>query len=154
MGGANRVQQPTDFRLDTYTLQTVFDTLELITSLAQYSEGRQPDRTELEGENPSITKAPTKLQRKRDEVSSTLLLQVFAAADYYTMNKTLMEYIPPVFVDIILDPYLFNVFPRSLVPTAAYIVLLTIGSWYLSKYISEWFRNLGQHSIYLEKKDS
>jgi hypothetical protein len=148
------VQQPTDFRLDTYTLQTVFDTPELITSLAQYSEGRQPDPTEVEDQTPSITKASTKSQRKCDEVSSTLLLQIFAAADYYTMNKTLMEHVPPVFVDIILDPYLFNVFPRSLVPTAAYIVFLAIGSWYLSKYISKWFQNLGQHSIDLEKKDS
>jgi hypothetical protein len=154
MRRANRVQQPTDFRLDTYTLQTVFDTPELITSLAQYSEGRQPDPTEIEEQKPSITKALTKSQRKRDEVSSTLLLQIFAAADYYTMNRTLMEHVPPVFVDIILDPYLFNVFPRSLVPTAAYIVLLAIGSWYLSKYISKWFQNLGEQRINLEKKDS
>jgi hypothetical protein len=126
----------------------------LITSLAQYSEGRQPDRTEVEEKKTSITKASAKSQRKRDEVSSTLLLQILAAADYYTMNKTLMEHVPPVFVDIILDPYIFNIFPRSLVPTAAYIVLLAVGSWYLSKYISKWFQNLGQHSIALEKKDS
>lgn len=154
MGRANRVQQPTDFRLNTYTLQTVFDTPELITSLAQYSEGRQQDPTEVEENKPSIAKAPTKSQRKRDEISSTLLLQIFAAADYYTMNKTLMEHVPPVFVDIILDPYLLSVFPRSLVPTAAYIVLLAVGSWYLSKYISKWFQNLGEQSIDLEKKDS
>jgi hypothetical protein len=70
------------------------------------------------------------------------------------MNKTLMEHVPPVFVDIILDPYLFNVFPRSLAPTAAYIVLLAIGSWYLSKYISEWFQNSAQYSTDSAKKDS
>jgi hypothetical protein len=69
------------------------------------------------------------------------------------MNKTLMGHVPPVFVDIILDPYIFNVFPQSLVPTAAYIVLLAIGSWYLSKYISQWFQNLAQSNINPEKKN-
>lgn len=38
--------------------------------------------------------------------------------------------------ELVLDPYLLNVFPRSLVPTAAYIVLLAIGGYYLS--ISAW----------------
>jgi len=65
-----------------------------------------------------------------------------------------MNHVPLVFVDIILDPYIFNVFPRSLVSTAAYIVLLAIGSWYLSKYISKWFQNLAQYNIDPEKKIS
>jgi len=81
-------------------------------------------------------------------------LQVFAAADYYTMNNTLMEHVPPVFVDIILDPYLFNVVPRSLLPTAAYIIILAIGSWSLSKYIRKGFKNLAQDSFDSGKKDS
>lgn len=77
-------------------------------------------------------------------VSSTLFLHVQAAADYYTMNQTLMENVPPVFVDIILDPYLFNVLPRSLVPTVAYIIFLAIGSWYFSKSISKWLQNIAR----------
>ena len=32
----------------------------------------------------------------------------------------------------VLDPYLFNIFPQSLLPTAAYILVLAVGSWYLS----------------------
>lgn len=45
-----------------------------------------------------------------------------------------MRNVPPVAVDLILDPFLFNVFPRSLVPTAGWIVLvavlaLVIGRW-------------------------
>jgi len=52
------------------------------------------------------------------------------------MNKTLMANVPPVFVDIILDPYIFNVFPRSLLPTAAYIIILAIGGWLVARYIS------------------
>jgi hypothetical protein len=70
------------------------------------------------------------------------------------MNKTLMEHVPPVYVDIILDPYLLNIFPRSLGPTAVYIVLLAIGSWYLAKYISEWFHTLAQHSNNSKRKKS
>jgi hypothetical protein len=81
-----------------------------------------------------------------------LFLQVFAAADYYTTNKTIMNNVPPVFVDIILDPFIFNVFPRSLVPTAAYIVLLAIGGWYLAKYVSSWFENLARQNSVEEKK--
>jgi hypothetical protein len=48
-----------------------------------------------------------------------------------------MEQVPPVFVDIILDPYIFNVFPRSLIPTASYIVIIAVGGWFLSKCISK-----------------
>jgi hypothetical protein len=43
-----------------------------------------------------------------------------------------MSDVPPVLVDIILDPYLLNVFPKSLVPIAAYLTVLAIGGWYIS----------------------
>ena len=87
-----------------------------------------------------------------DDLSSTLFLQIFAAADYYTMNKTLMENVPPVYVDIILDPFILNLLPRSLLPTVAYITLLAIGSWYLSAYISKWLRQLASKNVEAEKK--
>jgi hypothetical protein len=34
--------------------------------------------------------------------------------------------------DLVLDPYLLNIFPQSLLPTAAYIVVLAVASWFLS----------------------
>ena len=43
-----------------------------------------------------------------------------------------MTDVPPVLVDIILDPYVLNVFPKSLVPTAGYLTVLAIGAWFLS----------------------
>ena len=43
-----------------------------------------------------------------------------------------MQQPEPVDVDIILDPYLANVFPASLLPTAAYILVLAVGAWFLS----------------------
>ncbi|KAH7370727.1 hypothetical protein BKA65DRAFT_22979 [Rhexocercosporidium sp. MPI-PUGE-AT-0058] len=131
--------QPTSFRLDTFDLPTVFESPELITSLAQYSETRQIEL--MEDFQPTESQGE-KATHAHDGLSSTLFLRVLAAADYYTTNKTLMEQVPPVYVDIILDPFIFNVFPRSLVPTAAYIVLIAIGSWYLAKRISGWMSSL------------
>jgi hypothetical protein len=81
-------------------------------------------------------------------------LHIQAAADYYTMNQTLMKNPPLVLVDIILDPFILNVVPRSLIPTAAYIVILAIGGFYLSKYVNGWIRIMALDSVRLEKKDS
>ena len=84
-------QQPTSFTLITYTLSEVFDTPELITSLATYSESRQT--------LPSSDWNPGH-RRVGSSPDSILFLQVFAAADYFTTNKTLMQHVPPVNVDI------------------------------------------------------
>ena len=69
---------------------------------------------------------------------SVLFLHVHAAADYFSTDQALMQIVPPVAVDLILDPFLFNVFPRSLVPTAGWIVLVGIlavvlGRWVVSE---------------------
>lgn len=47
-----------------------------------------------------------------------------------------MEEPQDVLVDIILDPYLLNIFPASLVPTAGYITILAVFGWFLSNWIS------------------
>ncbi|CZS88588.1 uncharacterized protein RAG0_00290 [Rhynchosporium agropyri] len=131
--------QPTSFRLDAFELSTVFESPDLINSLAQFSKNRRKGVTEeLQPQESPMEKQSTRL----DGLSSILLLRIYAAADYYTMNKTLMEQVPPVYVDIILDPFIFNLFPRSLVPTAAYIILVALGSWYLAKQISLWVSTL------------
>jgi len=83
-----------------------------------------------------------------------LFLQIYAAADYYTMNQTLMENVPPVLVDIILDPYIFNILPRSLVPTIAYVILLAVGSWYISEHVMKWICKIGTDDLNSEKKNS
>jgi len=138
--------------LDTYDLSTVFDTPALITSLAQYSEGRQLDLGEVEMQEPSISKADLKSKRAFDDVSSTLFLRIQAAADFYTMNQTIMEHVPPVFVDIILDPFVFNILPRSLLPTVAYILVLAVGSWPISIYVNSWIRAFAGEDEDLVKK--
>jgi hypothetical protein len=81
---------------------------------------------------------------------SILFLHVRAAADFFSSNATLMQHPPEVNVDIILDPYLANVFPASLLPTATYIIALAIGAWYLSKIV--WNR-LQRLSIEKQRRD-
>lgn len=67
--------------------------------------------------------------------SSMLLLRVHAAADYFSLNETLMKHVPPVHIDLILDPYLLNIFPQSLLSTAGYIVVIAVVAWFLSAWI-------------------
>jgi len=112
-------QQPTNFWLDVYNTSHVFDTPDLIQKLAIFSEAQQtierPQRTGSEALEESL-----------------LFLHVQAAADFFSTNRTLMNSPPAVDVELILDPYLASAFPRSLLPTAVYIVALAVGSWVLS----------------------
>ena len=85
------------------------------------------------------------LEREEDPLSltshaeSVLFLRIRAAADYYTTNKTLMETVPPVMADVILDPFLWNVFPRSLVPTVAYTVIVAVIAYFVAVFIARVF---------------
>lgn len=122
--------QPTAFWMHTYSLSSVFETPQLITSLSSYSYTRhaQLDPEAIEG-----------LQRRRyahmeHKETSLLILQIQAAADYFSLNTTLMEHVPPVHVDLILDPYVFNVLPQSLGPTAIYIAIVATLAWFLSSW--------------------
>lgn len=105
----------------------MFDTPELIQALAAYAE--EPTRKRPE---PSRSSARSK--------ESVLFLRVRAAADFFTTNKELMSSPPPVDVDLILDPYVFNVFPRSLGPTAAYITALAFVAWIVSGAVWKFLR--------------
>ena len=91
LGADTAKQQPTSFTLNTYPLPEVFDTPKLITSLATYSELRQ--------EIPLLDRSVGHPQVASD-LDSLLFLQVFAAADYFTTNETLMRNVPPVNIEI------------------------------------------------------
>lgn len=115
----------------THTLADTFDNSNLITALSTYAYARQ---AELNGFQVQQLVARRVYDQKTSTASqkSVLFLQIFAAADYFSLNKTLMSDVPPVLADVILDPYLLNVFPKSLVPTACYLIILAVGSWFLS----------------------
>ncbi|KAK3315097.1 hypothetical protein B0H66DRAFT_564498 [Apodospora peruviana] len=134
--------QPTAFKIKTYELDTVFSTPELITSLGEYSLPRQPsESTQLE-QQPRIHQSTTSHNEEKRKESSLLFLQILAAADYFTTDATLMSNVPPVDVDIILDPFLLNLLPRSLLPTVCYIVAVTLAAYFLSALIVSWFEAL------------
>ncbi|KLP09430.1 uncharacterized protein LW94_10452 [Fusarium fujikuroi] len=120
--------QPTVFNLAVYELDTVWQTPELIQSLANYSFSRQDQEAVL-------TKESTQTEGRERE-ASVLLLQIKSSADYFTNDAALMKDPSPVHVDLILDPYLYGIVPRSLVPAAGYLVLVGAVAWFVSRSIA------------------
>ncbi|KAL4967991.1 uncharacterized protein BDV14DRAFT_168828 [Aspergillus stella-maris] len=113
-----RVQQPTSFDLETYTLSSILEDPALLSAISLYSSrlAIPPEGTTDPTSDPQKIPAPTS--------DSVLLLRISAAADYFSLDKELMQNVPPVLTDVILDPFLMNVFPRSLVPTAGWILVV------------------------------
>ena len=124
-------KQPTSLWLCTHSVRETFETPELLTSLSTYSYARH-ERLDARDRN--------SLQARKadpaDRDATYLFLQIFAAADYFSLNDTLMETVPPVAVDIILDPFILNVLPQSLLPIGLYLVVIAVGAWLLSGWIS------------------
>jgi hypothetical protein len=52
----------------------------------------------------------------------------------------MMNNVPPVDIDIILDPFLLNIFPRSLLPTAGYVIVVAAASFLVAKLLVSWIR--------------
>lgn len=126
----NATQEPTSFTLDVHELDTVWGNPELIQSLASYASSRQTD--------PITDRQASEARRSsaKGRTASVLFLHVQAAADYFTDDVNLMAHPPPALVDLILDPFLYNVVPRSLIPNAGYLVLVGVVTWFLARWIS------------------
>lgn len=122
-------------------MSEAFETPELIYSLSDFAHARH---AQIEPATLEQLDAQRRIKRERaaPHPTSILFLQILAAADYFTLNKTLMETVPPVLVDVILDPYLMNVFPKSLLPTAGYLVILAVIAWFSSGWIYQVLINL------------
>ncbi|KIX09601.1 uncharacterized protein Z518_00681 [Rhinocladiella mackenziei CBS 650.93] len=118
--------QPTSFWLYTHPVDVTFGNPSLLTALNTYSHARH---AQLRAED----KQTLQCRKTTPSMESTFLfVQIFAAADYFSLNQTLMETVPPVAVDVILDPYILNVFPSSLLSITVYLVLISVGAWFLS----------------------
>ncbi len=109
----------------------MFNDDELITHLGSYSEERQANGCEPQDGSYSDG---------HGGLTSMIFLSIDAAADYHSSNKRLMIAPPDVKVDIILDPHLLGLLPRSLLPTAVYIVCVAVFAYYASGYIYAWIR--------------
>lgn len=151
--------------MSTFTLPEVFDHPPLISSLSAYSYDRLAvleRHAETEDPTRRQSRIPMEKSRLEPEPESVLFLQIFTAADYFTVDKALMDNPLPVEVDIILDPYIFNIFPKSLVPTAVYILIIAVGAWFVSLLVWSGLSNVAQSSrqvnrekgSYKEKKNT
>ncbi|CRK37411.1 hypothetical protein BN1723_004608 [Verticillium longisporum] len=130
--------QPTNFILDVYPLEEVWETPDLITSLASYVESRASLGTTQPMDASSTAtggKAHGRGRTTSDSEASAMLLRVLAAADYYSHDAAVMTHVDPVLVDIILDTYLLYVVPQSLAPTVVYITLVAGLAWALAQRI-------------------
>lgn len=143
------IQEPTEFTLDVFELSTVWDTPALIQSLAEYATSRQLAGDEQDPE-PGIHQPSS--QESAEKRSSLLLLRVVATADYFTDHAKLMTNPPPVLVDLILDPFLLNVLPRSLLPTAGYIIVVAVASLLVARWIATSLQSLIGPGVSGEKK--
>ncbi|OAQ74321.1 GPI-Mannosyltransferase II co-activator domain-containing protein [Pochonia chlamydosporia 170] len=119
-------QEPTRFDMEAYTPDRVLENPKLLQSLNTYVASLQHDQG---------TRKTTKLPK-----SPSLLVEIHSAADYFTDNKELMANPSPVLVDLILDPFLFNVLPESLLPTVGYLGLLGIMTWIMARWVASGLR--------------
>ena len=138
------MQQPTAFELSLHTPIAIAKSEHLSDSLNTYSVSRTISLTKsMSGQQQLVTSQP-----------EGLFLRITANADYFTTDPVLSNegllvdveisvLIIHLFVQcrqsncccIVLDPYLLNVLPRSLLPTAAYILVVALAAWYLSDWI-------------------
>ena len=63
-----------------------------------------------------------------------------------------MQNPPPVLVDLILDPYTYNLIPRSLLPTIGYLTLVGIITWFVARWIATSLRSIASSAEEESKK--
>ncbi|KAK4101067.1 hypothetical protein N658DRAFT_472052 [Parathielavia hyrcaniae] len=135
--------QPTEFFLSTFPLSTVQEDAELMASLHAYSASRRRQSSSPNDTAHSpLQGSSSNSSNKAESEASILLLRILAAADYFTTDTSLMRVVPPVHADIILDPFLMNVLPRSIAGTACYIVVVAAVAIHLARRIDVWIREL------------
>ncbi|KAJ5280492.1 hypothetical protein N7478_005864 [Penicillium angulare] len=133
--------QPTSFTLSTYPLEKTMDDTSLLSSLSIFSTARLATLDERLQENLILRQASVRSASSSSSpdtsitTDSVLFLRIRAAAEYFSHEKSLMETVPPVAVDLILDPFLWNVFPRSLVPTAWWVGVVALVAFLVARWI-------------------
>ncbi|CAK7201956.1 hypothetical protein SEUCBS139899_004672 [Sporothrix eucalyptigena] len=141
--------QPTAFSVDVFDFVAVSTTPELAASLATFVERNGVDaKTALSSSSSSV---------------STSLLRIVAAADFVAADRSAMQpdRVSSVLTDIILDPYLLNVLPRSLVPiVAAILAVASVSAWLARRVIlpgvlavaAEWHKDAAKAARGPQKK--
>lgn len=139
-------QQPTSFTLSTYPLDAIIDDPSLLASISHFSSARLAsvdvnNPKEIVPQVPNSHHAPRHPLRRTQsrDSDSVLFLRIHAAADYFTIEQGLMESVPPVIADVILDPFLGNVFPKSLVPTACWGLIVGVAAVGIARWVVKEF---------------
>ncbi|KAI5303142.1 hypothetical protein KEM56_007866 [Ascosphaera pollenicola] len=141
--------QPTEFWLDAFTIDEVRESLALNASIESFIASEQGQK-QLDGKSADIG---TKVNSENVlAISSSLFLRLIAAADYFTLNETLMQSPEPVHVDLILDPFLANIFPRSLVPVGIYISIVAVIAWFVSGIIWKFISGISDSDVAVQEK--
>ncbi|KAL7819755.1 hypothetical protein V8C26DRAFT_427680 [Trichoderma gracile] len=122
-------KEPTEFSLDIYPLTTILSSPHLLQSLSHHTTSLSPLTPNQPPQHQQNQLSPNE--------TSILLLRVLAAADYFSHHQSLMKDPPPVLVDLILDPYIYNVLPQSLVPTVCYLLVVGIASWFVARWAAK-----------------
>ncbi|KAF7167963.1 hypothetical protein CNMCM5623_001157 [Aspergillus felis] len=144
--------QPTSFTLDTFTLSSTMEDPSLLSAISLYSSARLAAlESSTSTSNPLIhngkRQPPPSARDPAPTSDSVLFLRIRAAADYFSLDKALMENVPPVLADVILDPFLWNVFPRSLVPTAGYVCLVATVAVLLARWVMGAFGGMIEQEV-------
>ncbi|KAL2868697.1 uncharacterized protein BJX67DRAFT_34056 [Aspergillus lucknowensis] len=128
--------QPTDFTLKTFTLPEVLEDRALLSSISLYSSSRLSSSQPQTALTPNRRVSSVATTDSAPASDSVLFLRIVAAADYFSLDRALMENVPPVLADIILDPFLGNVFPKSLVPTACWVSVVACLAVFVARWIA------------------
>ncbi|RMZ90841.1 hypothetical protein DV736_g1920, partial [Chaetothyriales sp. CBS 134916] len=126
--------QPTQFWLYGHTMDAIFASPDLLSALTTYSNARHQSTTAEELDQIRSRRSQRHFNANT-ALTTFLFLQIFAKADYYTLNNTMMDIVPPVQVDLILDPYLLNVLPTTLLSTVGFILAIAVVGWFISGWI-------------------
>ncbi|EPE05289.1 hypothetical protein F503_03894 [Ophiostoma piceae UAMH 11346] len=106
--------QPTEFVVDVYDAEAVLEAPELAAELLAASTPLASGSSS----SSSSTQPPT-------------FARIVATADYITVPMS--PDVLPVLTDIILDPFLLNILPRSLLPTVAAVLAVAAASAVLAR---------------------
>ncbi|RMD43286.1 hypothetical protein DV735_g1823, partial [Chaetothyriales sp. CBS 134920] len=109
-------------------MEDAFASPDLLSALTTYSNARHQAATADELDQ-IRSRRSQRLSRANTLPATFLFLQVFAKADYYALNSTMMAIVPPVQADLILDPYLLNVLPATLLSTVGFILAIAVVGW-------------------------
>ncbi|PNS19993.1 hypothetical protein CAC42_7960 [Sphaceloma murrayae] len=132
--------QPTNWILEVFNVTETMEIPELIQGLALYTEQRTASITsDDQGVSNDQFKSP----------QSLLFLRVHGAADYFSLDEGLMQRPESVKVDLILDSFLLNILPRSLLPTAIYVCAIAIFGLFASNLVWIWL--VGTHGTHKER---